>query len=109
MQASCLYLLHDQLGHPGRERTANTIKQNYQWIGLNDSVKEHCKECRFCKLRKVDNFRAKIPIQEYNRMGKPMDRVHADIKKNIWSQFHSCLNSKLRKISFFNKKEAFLK
>jgi hypothetical protein len=36
-------------------------------------------ECRFCKLRKTDSRRAKVPIQEYNRMGRPFDRVHADL------------------------------
>jgi transposase InsO family protein len=79
LRQACMYLLHDQLGHPGRERTLDTIKLNYQWIGIGEDVKQYVKDCRFCKLRKVDNFRAKVPIQEYNRMGRPLDRVHADL------------------------------
>ena len=75
----CMYMLHDRLGHPGRERTLNTIKLNYQWIGIGEDVKQYIQNCRFCKLRKADNFRAKVPIQEYNRMGRPLDRVHADL------------------------------
>jgi transposase InsO family protein len=75
----CTFLMHDQLGHPGRERTLDTIRLHYQWIGMSDDVKKYVQDCRFCKLRKVDNFRAKVPIQEYNRMGRPLDRVHADL------------------------------
>jgi transposase InsO family protein len=78
-RAACLYLLHDQLGHPGRERTLKTMQEHYQWIGIAEDVKFYTHNCRFCKLRKVDNFRAKVPIQEYNMMGLPFDRVHADL------------------------------
>jgi len=38
LRASCLFLLHDQVGHPGRKRTTQTIRKNYQWIGLTEDV-----------------------------------------------------------------------
>ena len=79
LQSSCLCLMHDQMGHPGRERTLETIRLSYSWVGMNDDIQQYVKNCRFCKLRKVDNFRAKIPIQEYHRMSRPFDRVHADL------------------------------
>ena len=79
VQDACLHLLHDQVGHPGRQRTIDTIRQNYTWIGLNEDVKRHIRNCRFCKLRKTDTFRAKVPIQPYQLMLKPFDRVHADL------------------------------
>jgi len=79
VQDACLHLLHDQVGHPGRQRTIDTIRQNYTWIGLNEDVRGHIRNCRFCKLRKTDTFRAKVPIQPYQLMLKPFDRVHADL------------------------------
>jgi len=66
LRNSCLYLLHDQVEHPGRKRTTDTIRQNCQWIGLTEDVGSHIRNCRFCKLRKPDNFRAKVPIQTYS-------------------------------------------
>jgi hypothetical protein len=36
------YKVGDPIGYPGRERTIQTIKQNYQWAGLIDSVKASC-------------------------------------------------------------------
>jgi hypothetical protein len=72
-------MLHDQVGHPGRKRTIATIRRNYNWIGMGEDIGQHVRNCRFCKLRKPDNFRAKIPIQEYSRMSRPFDRVHADL------------------------------
>jgi hypothetical protein len=31
----------------------DTIKLNYQWVGLYEDVKTYVQECRFCKLRKL--------------------------------------------------------
>jgi hypothetical protein len=36
---ACLFLLHDQLGHPGRERTFDTIKLNYQCKLIAEGLK----------------------------------------------------------------------
>ena len=74
-----MFMLHDQVGHPGRRRTTATIKRNYNWNGMGDDIGQHVRNCRFCKLRKPDNLRAKVPIQEYSRMNRPFDRVHADL------------------------------
>jgi transposase InsO family protein len=77
--ATCMHMMHDQMGHPGRDRTLDTTRLSYNWLGINDDIHRHVQNCRFCKLRKVDTFRAKVPIQSYNRMSRPFDRVHADL------------------------------
>jgi len=79
LKHACIFLLHDQLGHPGKQRTIDTIRLNYYWQNMHTDIQRYVQDCNFCKKRKAHNFRAKVPIQEYFRMSRPMDRMHADL------------------------------
>jgi len=79
LKQACLFLLHDQLGHPGKQRTIDTTRLNYYWQNMHTDIQKYVQDCNFCKKRKAHNFRAKVPIQEYFRMSRPMDRMHADL------------------------------
>jgi len=79
LKQTCLTFLHDQLGHPGKQRTIDTIRLNYYWPNMHTDIQRYVQDCNFCKTRKAHNFRAKVPVQEYFRMSRPMDRMHADL------------------------------
>jgi transposase InsO family protein len=79
LKQTCLLLFHDQLGPPGKERTISTIRLNYYWPNMHTDIQKYVHDCNFCKKRKAHNFRAKVPVQEYFRMSRPMDRMHADL------------------------------
>eukprot|EP01034_Spumella_vulgaris_P022164 gene22164-28272_t len=70
--------MHDQMGHPGRHRTTETMKLRYFWPGMYTDVLEYCKGCRYCLLRKANNQVAKVPIMSYDFSERPNSRVHFD-------------------------------
>ncbi len=78
MKEKLIWILHDQMGHPGRNRTTETIKLRYHWSGLYTDVMNYCKGCRYCNLRKAHNRVAKVPIMIYNYAERPNSRVHFD-------------------------------
>ena len=78
MKEKIIWIMHDQMGHPGRNRTTETIKLRYHWSGMYTDVMNYCKNCRYCNLRKAHNRVAKVPIMVYNYAERPNSRVHFD-------------------------------
>jgi len=72
-------LYHDSRGHPGAERTVDTIRLTYWWPGLVVNVDEHVKSCKACARRKANNRNPAAPIQEYESPDMPWQRVHVDL------------------------------
>eukprot|EP01034_Spumella_vulgaris_P021962 gene21962-28044_t len=54
-----IWIMHDQLGHPGRNRTTETTKMRYYWPGMNVDIQNAVKECHYCNKRKANNIVAK--------------------------------------------------
>eukprot|EP01034_Spumella_vulgaris_P021823 gene21823-27892_t len=54
-----MWIMHDQLGHPGRNRTTETTKMRYYWPGMNVDIQNVCKDCHYCNKRKANNIVAK--------------------------------------------------
>jgi hypothetical protein len=75
---SCMHCHHEQRGHPGRQRTQDTIKKQYFWIGMIYQIRQHVHECHYCKARKAHRREAVIPIQSYLMSERPWQRVHVD-------------------------------
>ena len=76
---SCLNFHHELMGHPGRNRTTRTIALRYWWPSSRREIIQHTKGCRGCQTRKAFNGRAKVPVQTYDVMTTPMQRVHTDL------------------------------
>jgi len=74
-----IWILHDQMGHPGKTRTVETAKTRYYWTGMYTNIHKHCKECRFCILKKANNMQTKIPIMSYDFGSRAFDRVQMDL------------------------------
>ena len=45
---------------------------------MTQDITNYVHNCHFCKVRKADNRRAKIPIQAYTTSTRPQDRGHLD-------------------------------
>ena len=43
---------HTQLCHPGETRTEQTIRMNFVWKGLRETVQDICSRCHTCQLTK---------------------------------------------------------
>jgi hypothetical protein len=70
---------HDEIGHPGRERTTLTIQQMYWWSGLRTDVESYIGSCQYCQKHKPNNHTAKIPIQEYPSPTFPFEICNMDL------------------------------
>jgi len=71
-----LKLLHDQMGHQGRDRTLALVRDRFYWYGMVRDVETYVKNCTRCILRKGDdNQRAPlVPISS----SQPLELVCMD-------------------------------
>ena len=75
----CLFFHHEEMGHPGRNRTMTNIKRRYYWHSMVKDVWQHTRKCQHCNCRKANNAVPVTPVQSYNIMSSPMERVHIDL------------------------------
>jgi hypothetical protein len=78
LRINVLQFYHNDKGHPGAQRTADTIVMKYWWPNFRDEVKDHISQCKFC-LRRKPAAGGKIPIQEYTGPDYPWERSHMDL------------------------------
>jgi transposase InsO family protein len=50
---AALRSLHDNVGHPGRDRTVSLLKDRFYWPGLISDVEAHIRTCERCLRRKT--------------------------------------------------------
>jgi len=74
-----MFLLHEGMGHPGRNRTINTIRMQYYWPHMLTDIESYTRSCHYCKLRKAHNAVAKVPIMIYDYSDRPFARMHMDL------------------------------
>jgi hypothetical protein len=74
-----IWTMHDQMGHPGRHRTMETLRLKFFWPNMYTNVADYCKNCRYCLLRKANNQVARVPVMKYNMCERPNSRVHFDL------------------------------
>jgi len=55
--------LHDNAGHPGRDRTVSLLRDRFFWPGMTKDVDQHVQHCDRC-LRRKSNILASYPIGE---------------------------------------------
>jgi hypothetical protein len=79
IRPNLLFLMHEGMGHTGRNRTLSNIRSKYYWPNQAADVADHVKKCHFCQQRKAYLRRSAIPIQKYPFMDRPMTRVHVDL------------------------------
>ena len=69
---------HVQLCHPGRDRTENTIRQNFTFNGLSQLVRDMVGKCHICqKCKKSHTKYGKLP--EKKAESEPWDKLCVDL------------------------------
>ena len=59
--SSVLQALHDDIGHPGRDRTLSLVRERFYWPGMTNDVENHVRSCDRCLKRKSQtNIRAPL-------------------------------------------------
>ena len=70
-----LQSLHNECGHPGKERTTRLVRDRFYWPGVGKDVAAWVDECNRCLLRKSTTDRAPlVSVQSYF----PLDLVCID-------------------------------
>jgi len=73
---SVLRCLHDQVGHPGRDRTHSLIKERFFWPGMTKDIENHVKNCERC-LRRKSPTTVKAPLVSI-KTTQPLELVCMD-------------------------------
>ena len=67
--------VHDDVGHPGKDKTLWLARQRFYWPGLESDVNSRTEQCGRCIRRKApQQFSGIIPIKTY----RPMELVCTD-------------------------------
>ena len=67
--------LHNDVGHPGIERTLGLVRQRFYWTNMAQDVKKAVQECERCILRKTAGDTA--PLVNI-RTSQPLELVCMD-------------------------------
>ena len=66
-------------GHSGVLRTTQRITERIYWYGLHDDAKMYCNNCISCQKRKTPVSPHLAPLQRFQEVTKPWERVSLDI------------------------------
>ena len=75
---TCIELVHDGAGHPGRDRNMDLLRHNYYWDTMNNDCAQYIHDCTYCRNRKRSHDKGIIPLQSYLPVTRPNERVHMD-------------------------------
>lgn len=65
-------------GHLGREKTLQSIKNRFYWLGMSDDIGRWCQTCQPCAKKKPGPGMEKNPMQHVTLYG-PMECIAKDI------------------------------
>ncbi|XP_048240817.1 uncharacterized protein LOC124120015 [Haliotis rufescens] len=74
-RSAVLRSLHDNVGHPGRDRTLSLIKDRFYWPGMTKDVETHVQQCVPCLRHKTPTGRAPLVSIETSQ---PLELVCMD-------------------------------
>ena len=66
---------HDEVGHLGRDKSTQLLKERFFWPGMSKDMNQHIAECRKCIARK--GVTSKAPLCPITAT-KPLELVHLD-------------------------------
>ena len=72
--------LHDDVGHPGAERTLDNVRQRFFWARMAQDVHAWCTTCRRCCLRKTPTAGNRAPLSSIHT-SEPLELVCIDFLK----------------------------
>ena len=59
-QRTVVQCLHNDVGHPGRDRTLSLIRERFYWPRMTAEIEQWTKQCQRCLLRKPTNNRTPL-------------------------------------------------
>ena len=74
-QTKALLGCHDDVGHPGKKRTLDLLRDRFYWPGMSDSVDKHLSKCQRCRAFKAKPDHA--PLASYHA-SHPFELIHID-------------------------------
>jgi hypothetical protein len=78
LRAQVLKWYHNMLGHPGEQRTEQTIQKNLVWPGRQMAVAEHIAKCHECQIYKTHREKyGKLPLKQPDE--KPWNTICVDL------------------------------
>ena len=79
LRKQLLQYYHDEQGHPGRERSINTIRIQYWWSGMREDIETYVNSCQYCQHRKPNLHSGPVPIQLTPTPTYPFEISHLDL------------------------------
>ena len=76
-QRECLYLVHDDLGHLGHDKTLSVAQERFFWVGLTKDVEKKVKSCKRCICAKSPNLPEIAPLVNIET-SRPLELVCLD-------------------------------
>ena len=73
-QQECLCLIHDDMGHLGRDKILSVAQDGFFWIGLTGDVDNKVRTCKRCICAKAPNLPEKAPLVSITT-SRPMELV----------------------------------
>ena len=73
---SVLHSLHNDMGHPGRERTSSLVKDRFAWYGMTRDIDDYIQRCTRCLHRKTPTCN-KAPLSNI-KTSQPLELVCMD-------------------------------
>ena len=70
----CLVLVHEQFGHPGRNKMTGHLRKLFYWPSWTSDVARHCRSCDTCQKFTKQNPSV-LPMQEREVVTVPSERV----------------------------------
>ena len=78
LRSTLLHRMHDEHGHPGRNKTIRIITEFYWWPSITKDIKKYVESCETCQKTKVSHqpTAGKYVMPEHDL--KPLERVGLD-------------------------------
>lgn len=76
-QQEVLTMIHDEMGHLGRDKTMSVAQERFFWVGLSRDIDNKVKTCRRCICAKSPNLPEKAPLVSIVT-SRPMELVCID-------------------------------
>jgi len=64
-----LEAMHNDMGHPGRDRTTSLVKDRFYWSGMYQDITTWIEECGRCIRRKSNNIATGISLYGLSNLG----------------------------------------
>ena len=96
--------LHNDIGHPGRERTTKLVRERFYWPGMTAEVDQWITRCERCLKRKSGVDRApRLPIDSVFEKACAPDTHNPDMIHSIdIITFYNFCSVSGRKHTLFN-------